>query len=87
MHAQVSELSFVQVTPAGSFDTWAPPPLEADYDAACIVGRGLAIEAADYMEASGDMTLLGSIVRRISEKGQFGGVEAGFFAALPGALA
>ncbi|MBW6523284.1 hypothetical protein KZ810_07200 [Sphingomonas sp. RHCKR47] len=84
----VGQLSFTGRRPDDSgVDLWAPADVGGGWAAECDAGREYGREAVDYIRSSGDAAALGGIVRTIAERGTFGGVEAGFFAALSMSLA
>ena len=84
----VGQLSFAGRRPDDSgIKLWSPGDVGSDWDAQCRAGQEYGREAADYIRSTGDAAALGGIVRTIAERGTFGGVEAGFFAALSMSLA
>lgn len=79
----VEQLSFTSRRPDDTgINLWSPADVGSGWDAQCRAGRDYGYEAADYIRATGDAAALGGIVRTIAERGTFGGVETGFFAAL-----
>ncbi|AOR76547.1 hypothetical protein [Novosphingobium resinovorum] len=71
---QFAGLSFV-----AEGDLWAPERT-GDYSTDCATGRRHAAELIEFMHQSGNAPIFGSVIRRITEKGQFDGVETGFCA-------
>jgi hypothetical protein len=63
-------------------DLWAPPPVTGGWIEECRVGRSYGHEAVEYIREANDAAALGGIVQAIIKRGTYGGVEAGFFAAV-----
>lgn len=61
---------------------WAPPAVAGDWIEQCRIGRGYGYEAVEYIQEANDAAALGGIVQAIIQRGEYGGLEAGFFAAV-----
>jgi hypothetical protein len=81
-----SDLSFVRDNPGrcNGRDFWTPVS-SGDYAADCQLGSALGEEYLAYSrqrEVHGWTTLLGHIVKRMTERGDFSGLHIGFFGAI-----
>lgn len=59
----------------------------SDYHADCLAGRHQARDAVALVRETGNHAHLGGVVRRMVDAGEFGGIEAGFFAEISEAIA
>ncbi len=82
MAAPLDQLGFTSRDAEGRISLWDPTNIEGDYDAQCHAGRKLAAEAISYIRESANATLLAGVARAIAERGDFGGIEVGFFTAV-----
>lgn len=78
----LAQLRFTATHSDGRIDFWRPEANDGDWAAQCQQGREYAAEMVEYVAGSGNGAALPAIVRRIAERSEFGGVEAGFFTAL-----
>jgi hypothetical protein len=83
----VGQLSFTgRRADDSGVNLWAPADIAGNWGQQCRAGREYGREAVDYIRSTGDAAALGAIVRAIMERRTFGGVEAGFFAAVSAGL-
>lgn len=80
--AAVGQLSFTGRRADNGVNLWSPAEVAGEWAQQCRVGREYGREAVDYIRETGDAAMLPGIVRTIAERGTFGGVELGFFAAV-----
>jgi hypothetical protein len=85
--ASAEQLSFTSRREDENLDLWSPADSHADWLAQCRAGRSYGHELVEYVRETNDAALLQGIVQRMAERRTFGGIEAGFFAAVSMALA
>jgi hypothetical protein len=78
MALRISDLPFVNSPPAGPRDFWRVKS-SGEYAQDCDLGRNFADSALALMSLTHKSPLLGLIAAAIAKKGQFGGIETGFF--------
>jgi hypothetical protein len=79
----VGQLSFTGPQPDDTgVNLWNPADVGSDWAEQCRRGRSYGHEAVEYIRSTGDAAALGGIVQAVMSRGTFGGVEAGFFAAV-----
>lgn len=81
------QLSFTSRRVDGGINLWSPTEVGDDRAEQSRVGREYGRKAADYIRARNNGAMLPGVVRKIVERGSFGGLEVGFFAALSMILA
>jgi hypothetical protein len=84
---RLDPLSFTSRREGDGINLWSPAEVAEDWAAQCRAGREHGCAAVDYIRSTNDAAMLPGIVRTIAERGTFGGVEVGFFAALSMILA
>ena len=82
MMPNMGQLSFTAPLAGGGVDLWSPAEVVGGWDVQCRAGRKLAEEAVHHLTAAENVPLLPGIVRRIVERGTFGGVEVWFFSVI-----
>ena len=84
----VGQLSFTgRRADDSGVDLWSPAEIGSDWVKQCRRGRSYGYEAVKYIRETNDAAMLQGVVRAMAKHGIFGGVEAGFFAALSMSLA
>lgn len=74
----LSDLPFVREVTGLPTQLWVATPTGA-WAADNATGHGYADVLLAYIEATGNLTLLGFVVKAIGQSGQWSGIEAGFF--------
>ena len=84
---RLDQLSFTRQRTDDSMNFWRPREVSGGWIERLREGHALGREAIDYIRASGDAAMLQGVVRTIADRGTFGAIEVGFFAALSLAIA
>lgn len=70
--------AFTCIDDGETVDLW-PPSLTESYSESNTIGRARAQELIDVMRRTGSVVLLTHVSEAIAKKGEFGGMEIGFF--------
>lgn len=70
-------LTFTTRLPNGTLDMWTPE-VPASWAAGNAMGRDYAAELVAFMQATGNPSVFGAVMREITRKGVYEAVETGF---------